>query len=173
MNPTNWDLCPREVRRQSSLVARYLYDYLNESLVGVYVHGSICLGAYAPGRSELDMLAVINRPLAADERFHLMKAFLAMHRQPAPLRASIVLWSAMEKWTHPAPYQFRFCDKWRAQYEAMEAREDMSFWQFDGPRTDRELACHVRLTRERGIAVLGPPPAGILPKVPEAHFLDQ
>ena len=35
---------------------------------------------------------------------------------------------------------------------------------------DDDIACHVRLTRERGVCVFGCPPAKLLPAVPETDF---
>jgi predicted nucleotidyltransferase len=44
-------------------VTRRLRDVLGESLVGVYVGGSYALGGYEPGRSDLDVAAVVEDPL--------------------------------------------------------------------------------------------------------------
>jgi hypothetical protein len=52
------------------VVAAYLEELcarlqgaLGDRLVGVYVLGGYALGAYVPGRSDLDVLAVVRRPL--------------------------------------------------------------------------------------------------------------
>lgn len=170
MNSYQWQNCPPNVKRQAELITSYLQDYLRNSLVGVYVHGSIALGSFLPARSDLDLLIVIDRTLTPGERFKLMVAFLSLHRQPLHVEASIVTQSNMEQSTFPTPYEFHFSEHWRKRFEAMEASEDDSFWQFEGAVTDTDLACHVKLTREAGIALYGPSPSAILPEVPHEHF---
>lgn len=168
----NWEGCPPNVRRQSDLIRNYLTDYLGEAIVGVYVHGSLALGKFLPARSDLDMLIVVDRPLAPEERFKLMIAFLSLHKQPVPVEASIVTNSDLDAWTHPLPYQFHFSEHWRKRFEAMEAKEDDTFWRFRGQATDPDLACHVRLTKLKGISLHGPAASELLPDVPEEHFWD-
>ncbi|MFF2885723.1 aminoglycoside adenylyltransferase domain-containing protein [Paenibacillus sp. NPDC057967] len=171
MKGLHWEDCPPDIRRQALLINNYMYDFLGDALIGLYVHGSICLGAYHPGRSDLDMLAVINRPLTPDERHQLMLAFLMFHRTPAPVEVSIMLHDDLKLWKHPAPYQFHFSDYWRKQYAEMAYWDDRGFWYKD-ELTDPDLACHVTLTRQLGIALYGPPLAVISSAVPEAHFWD-
>lgn len=172
MEIKDWNQCPAEVRRQANLLAVYMMDFLGDALTGVYLHGSACLGAFRPGRSDLDLLIVVERPLSAAERFQLMCAFLSLHRQPAPVEASILLRGDLAAWRHPAPYQFHFSEHWRKRYEAVEAWEDYGFWDFKEERLDPDLACHLELARERGIALYGPPPQAVLPPVPGRHVAD-
>lgn len=172
MNGYNWNDCPPGVRRQSDIISTYLSDYLGKALIGVYVHGSMALGRFLPARSDLDMLIVVDRPLAPEERYKLMIAFLSLHKHPIPVEASVVLKSDLEAWTHPLPYQFHFSEHWRKRFQAMEAREDDTLWRFRGQATDHDLACHVRLTKLRGITVHGPAASELLPDVPEEHFWD-
>ncbi len=172
MNGYYWNDCPPMVRRQSNLIRSYLSDYLGEALAGVYVHGSLALGRFLPARSDLDMLIVVDRPLAPEQRYKLMIAFLSLHKQPVPVEASIVLKSDLEAWSHPLPYQFHFSEHWRKRFEAMEAREDDTFWRFRGQATDPDLACHVRLAKLSGICLHGPAASELLPDVPEEHFRD-
>lgn len=172
MNGYSWNDCPPGVRRQSHVISTYLSDYLGKALIGVYVHGSMALGRFLPARSDLDMLIVVDRPLAPEERYKLMIAFLSLHKQPVAVEASVVLKSDLEAWTHPLPYQFHFSEHWRKRFQAMEAREDDTFWRFRGQATDPDLACHVRLTKQSGITVHGPAASELLPDVPEEHFWD-
>lgn len=172
MKLLKWEECPAEIKRQAGLIALYMRDFFGDALRGVYLHGSACLGAFRPGRSDLDLLIVVTRPLSAEERFRLMCAFLSLHRQPAPIEASILQLDDLKAWKHPAPYQFHFSEFWRKRYEALEAREDYSFWTFQEERHDPDLACHVKLAREYGIALCGPPPGQVFPSVPEEHVMD-
>ncbi|WP_182914268.1 aminoglycoside adenylyltransferase domain-containing protein [Paenibacillus sp. 1011MAR3C5] len=172
MKGLHWEDSPPDIRRQALLINNYMNDFLGDTLIGLYVHGSLCLGAYHPGRSDLDMLAVINRPLTPDERHQLIIAFLMFHRTPAPVEVSIMLHEDLKLWKHPAPYQLHFSDYWRKRYADMAYWDNRSFWHEQGERTDSDLACHITLTRQLGIALYGPPLAAISSAVPEPHFWD-
>lgn len=172
MKGLHWEDCPADVKRQAHLAKQYVHDYLKDALIGVYVHGSLCLGAFYPERSDLDMLVVINRPLTAEERFQLMAAFLGFHRTPAPIEISIMLEEDLKAWKHPAPYQFHFSNCWRKRYAEMLYWDDASFWDYEGERTDIDLACHVTLTRQFGVTLLGPSADELFPVVPETDFWD-
>jgi hypothetical protein len=57
---------PAKLRAESSYLASArdrLRDALGHHLVGVYVGGSFALGDYMPGRSDLDLAAVVRQPL--------------------------------------------------------------------------------------------------------------
>ncbi|REK74955.1 aminoglycoside adenylyltransferase domain-containing protein [Paenibacillus paeoniae] len=172
MQGSHWENSPPDIRRQALIINNYIKDYLGDALVGLYVHGSLCLGAYYSGRSDLDMLAVINRPLTLDEKERLMIAFLSFHRTPAPIEISFVVHHDLKLWRHPAPYQFHFSDFWRKRYADMAYWGNREFWQYDGERTDPDLACHVTLTRQLGVALYGPPLAVISSAVPHSDFWD-
>ncbi|RJX39729.1 DUF4111 domain-containing protein [Paenibacillus pinisoli] len=166
MKGIHWEDSPPDIRRQALLVKKYMEDFLGDALTGLYVHGSLCLGAYYPGRSDLDMLAIVNRPLSPKERNHLMLAFLHLHRRPAPIELSIMVHEDLTLWKHPAPYQFHFSDYWRKRYAEMAYWENEGFWHYEGERCDPDLACHVTLARQFGIALYGPPLAVLSAAVP-------
>ncbi|MFD0590096.1 aminoglycoside adenylyltransferase domain-containing protein [Paenibacillus sp. GCM10027627] len=170
MKGLHYEDCSNDVKRQASLAKQYVEDYLKDALVGFYLHGSIALGAFYEGRSDLDMLIVVNRELTKEERYQLMYAFLLLHKKPIPIEASIVLQQDLQSWKHPLPYQFHFSDYWRKHYAEMAYWEDNRFWDFETERTDIDLACHVSVARQVGIALYGPAPETILPVVPEVDF---
>lgn len=170
MKGLHWENCPQDVARQALLSKQYAQDFLKEALVGVYVHGSLCLGAFHEGRSDLDLLMVVNRQLTVQERFQLMIAFLGFHRTPASIEVSIMLQDDLLEWKHPAPYQFHFSDHWRKRYADMAYWDDASFWDYEGERTDIDLACHVSLAKQFGVALYGPAAGELFPDVPEADF---
>lgn len=64
---------PAESAYLDELAAR-LRRLLGEDLVGVYVGGSYALGDYEPGRSDLDVAAVVAGPLAERRRAELVAA---------------------------------------------------------------------------------------------------
>ena len=49
-------------------VTKRLKELLGADLVGVYLHGSVVLGDFSEGRSDVDVVAVSSRPLSPEEK---------------------------------------------------------------------------------------------------------
>jgi predicted nucleotidyltransferase len=47
-------------------------------IVGAYIHGSLAHGGYVPGRSDVDVLVVVDEPLTVGQRTSLLRALNAM-----------------------------------------------------------------------------------------------
>ena len=50
---------PEEVTRYLDAVTTRVRDVFGDGLVGVYTTGSLALGDYRPGRSDIDLMAVV------------------------------------------------------------------------------------------------------------------
>ncbi len=172
MSGYNWENCPADVREQIEEVQQFLVRTLSGSLIGIYVHGSLCLGCFQPAHSDLDLLVVTKERFNPAQRFALMNGFLALHRKPIPLELSILCIDELRPWQHPTPYQFHFSEYWRERYEQIAAANHIGFWDFPETCTDGDLACHVTLTRQSGIRLCGPDIRDIFPDVPEEDFWD-
>ena len=53
---------PQEVRRYLRAVSARCRDVFGGSLVGIYTTGSLALGDYRPGRSDIDLMAIVAEP---------------------------------------------------------------------------------------------------------------
>ena len=73
-------------------VVATLGEWLGDGLVGVYVHGSLAMGAFAPGRSDIDVLAVCGEPLSSKRGLALGAALDAIPR-PHPVEIWSSAWS--------------------------------------------------------------------------------
>lgn len=47
-------------------------------IIGAYIHGSLAHGGYVPGRSDVDVLVVVDAPLTAGQRTSIMRALDAI-----------------------------------------------------------------------------------------------
>lgn len=61
---------------------------LRETVAGVILHGSLTLADYLPGRSDVDLLVVVDEPLTDAQVAALTEAAVA-HRQQAPGRVDL------------------------------------------------------------------------------------
>jgi streptomycin 3"-adenylyltransferase len=150
---------PADVGAQLDRLVAGLREICAERLVAVYLHGSLALGGFQPGRSDVDVLAVAREPQPDASNRALHALLLGVSTDPAPVEISVVSHSELRAWRHPCPYDFHYSEEWRARALA-------------GRGVDPDLALHVALTRARGRALLGPPPQDVLPEVPHADVLD-
>jgi hypothetical protein len=74
---------PPAIRRYVSVVAEHVVAVLGEELVGVYTTGSLALGDFRPGRSDIDLMAVVEGAVSADRCLDLA-ARLDHRRLPCP-----------------------------------------------------------------------------------------
>jgi predicted nucleotidyltransferase len=59
-----------EAEKQLDAIVDGLRETFGDALIGVYLHGSAALGCFGP-RSDLDVVASIERPSSADEKRRL------------------------------------------------------------------------------------------------------
>jgi hypothetical protein len=145
------------------LVAR-LRGVLRGDLVGVYAGGSVALGGYVPGRSDLDVAAVCRDALPRERKQEIVEA-LRHEALPCPARG-------LEFVVYPE----------RAVRNAVtEAGFDLDL------NTGRAMAFHVAfepsaadrhwyvldraILAERGVALAGPPPRELFAPIPRASLL--
>lgn len=158
-----WDEAPNSIREQAQGIAVTLNDYFGESLLGVYVHGSLAFGCCNPRQSDLDVLAVTERPTPAELRLPLLRQLVGCSGAPLPLEMSVVVQPDVTPWIHPTPYDLHISEMHRA---AVEAGQPLA------PGLDPDLAAHVTVTRHCGITLAGSTPAVTLPPVPWEDYLD-
>ncbi|MBA3716918.1 MAG: DUF4111 domain-containing protein [Actinobacteria bacterium] len=118
----------------------------------MYVYGSLAFGCYNPARSDIDVLVVTRRRLAAETRGPLSTL---LHGLRAHLEISFLSRADLIPWRHPCPFDYH--------YSEMGEVHD---------RTNADLAGEVANARARGVAVIGPPPDQAFPSVPEEDYLD-
>jgi predicted nucleotidyltransferase len=131
-----------------------LRDLLGSNLRGMYVYGSLAFECYNPARSDVDVLVVTGRRMAPETR-RALSSFLRRLAETAPLEISFLSRADLDPWRYPCPFDYHFS----AEDEAHD-------------RADEYFATEIANARARGIALVGPPPAELLPAVPDDDFLD-
>jgi predicted nucleotidyltransferase len=135
-------------------------------VTGVYLHGSLATGSFYRPKSDVDLLVIVERPLADERRRSLAVDLLDRHdRRPiiGGLELSVLLDDAVDPFSAPVACELHFSEMWADAVRAGEA----------GPRgTDPDLAAHCTMARSRGVALTGPPPSEIFGRVPPAAYRD-
>ncbi len=136
-------------------VVEALRSDLGDDLVGVYLHGSLAMGAFDLGRSDVDIVAVCARELPEARRLDVGRHLDALPR-PAPgleLEFSLVTAEAAGTPVAEPPFEVH-----------VTTHDRPSVVDGHGGGGDRDLVVHFAMIRARGRALEGPDPADLFPE---------
>jgi streptomycin 3"-adenylyltransferase len=150
-----------EVQLYLDRVVSTLREHLDAELVGVYLHGSLAMGAFDPGRSDVDILAVCTDPLSTSRRVGIGKALAAMPRPASggDLEFSLVTTGAVL--TPSAAPSFEVHVSTHDEPPVVDGADRSG---------DEDLVIHFAIARARGRVLFGPAP-GELFAAPERASL--
>lgn len=143
-----------------------LRRHLGAALAGVYLHGSAVSGGLRP-HSDVDLLAVINGPLAQDARGPLLRDLMALSAYPAvsdalrPLEVMVFSAGDLDPAPYPARCEFLFGEWLRAEFEAGGVPL---------PVSDPELTIVLAQAREEAQPLWGPELRQLLAPAPSGHL---
>lgn len=142
---------------------------LGDSLVGLYVHGSLAFGCFSWERSDLDFLVVVSEEPTWAQKHALIEVLFDRDQQ-APQKGfemSIVTEDAVNPFVYPTPYVLHYSNAWRDAY-----RTDLDGTCRRLRGCDPDLAAHITVTRAVGFVLYGKPIEEIFAPVPAADYLD-
>jgi len=144
-------------------------DILGDNLTGIYVHGSAAFGCWNPVKSDVDFIAVTEKPPVREEKEAMIRILLSL-TPFAPVKGfemSAVLRTVCGDFIMPTPYELHFSNTWMA-----EAQKNLSVYCEKMHGTDPDLAAHFTVIRHTGIPVYGPPVPEVFGMVPEKAYLE-
>ncbi len=156
------DQLPHEGRAALSL----LTDRLQDTLKGVYLHGSATQGGLRPD-SDVDLLAVVDRTLTQDVRRDLTRALLRIsgrHRAgdgTRPLELAIFEQESLRAGLYPARIGFIYGEWLRASCEGGD---------IPSPHADPEYTLMLAQARGQAVPLYGPALAQFVPAVAAADI---
>lgn len=165
----NWDNCPATVYTQVSAIESLCKNYLKDSFIGMYVHGSLSLGQFNNEISDIDIIVVVSSKIEVNTRFSIIKELLDISNQPIAIEISFMTADVLTNWTYPPLFELHYSEGWRSQCTKAVSEEDTSMW--ENTYEDPELACHLTLVKKKGIHIYGEKIEDIIPDVPESHFI--
>ena len=144
-------------------------EILKENLLGVYLHGSAVMGCYRPDKSDLDFLAVVREDMTdADKRAFMDSVIMLDAAGPAKgIEMSVVTRDVCNPVVYPTPFILHYSRMHTEWY-----RRDPEDYIRKMNGTDRDLAAHFTVIRERGKCLYGLPVREVFSKVPEQDYLD-
>jgi predicted nucleotidyltransferase len=151
-----------EAQRYLDDVVSTLRDSLGAGLVGVYLHGSLAMGGFCPGRSDVDVLAVCAEPLSHEHSIALGDALVVIPRlrSGTDLELSLVTDAALRT-PSAAP-----------SFEAHVSTHEQPFVVDGHDRPgDEDLVIHFAMARARGRSLQGPDPREVFPEPDRTSLL--
>ena len=155
--------------RECTAFAEMAKEILKDRLTGVYLHGSAVMGCYQPKKSDLDFLVVVNTALSDTEKRGFMDRLLDLdHECPGKgIEMSIVIKDVCNPFVYPTPFILHYSRMHTGWY-----RRDPEDYIRKMNGTDKDLAAHITVIRNRGICLYGLPIHEMFGDVPEGHYLD-
>jgi streptomycin 3"-adenylyltransferase len=166
----NYHTTSTEVKEQIDSVCDIWLKYLGDSVLGIYIHGSLVLDCFHEESSDIDILIVTSRKVSRDERLHIAKETILIDQKPCPLEMSAIWIKDLTPWKHPMPCQFHYSDYWTKTYVNLIESESESHFILDEDFEDADIASHIHVTNQSGICIYGKPIHEIFPVIPEEDF---
>jgi hypothetical protein len=145
-------------------LTRRLHRVLGDELLGVYAGGSYALGAYEPGRSDIDVTAVATGPLSPATKQALVER-LRHEALPCPARGlELVVYPVATAQSGGGEPGFELNLNTGAEMELRvdeEPGEIEGFW----------FAIDRAILREHGVVLSGPPAADLFAPIPRSTLL--
>ena len=147
------------MREYDDVLVATLGSVLRERLVGVYVSGSVALGDYVPGRSDLDRFVVVSSALPRTVKEDVV-ASTRHESLPCPARGlELVVYTAEAAGRPPRGADFELnlnSGRGMPFHVSFEPADEPAHW----------FVLDRAIVRERGWALLGPPPEQVFAPVP-------
>lgn len=153
-----------EIKKLLDNMNNRVEELLDGDFVGLYVHGSIAMGCFNPGVSDVDFLVVIRNKLRVEEEKKLIKILLnESNNVPKGIEMSVVLLSQTKNPIFPTPFEFHFGKEYEDKYRRDET--DLS-----KQNTDPDLVAHFTITKKRGITWSGLPINEVFSEIPKEMY---
>ncbi len=170
MDFKNYKTLPPDVKEQINNVIDTWLKCIGDSVIGIYLHGSIVLGCFVEGVSDIDILIVCDRRLSRVERLLISKNIIELDCTQSPLEMSAIALNDLNPWKHPTPCQFHYSDYWTEHYKKLLNGNIKESFIVDDDICDPDIASYIHLINQNGICIYGRPINDIFPSIPEKDF---
>lgn len=147
---------------QTEDAVRLVRETLGADVIGIYLYGSASLGGLRP-HSDIDLFAVVERPVSAGRRGRLVEGLLDLSVWPVrgdaarPVELTVVVRRDVVPWTYPPRCEFQYGEWLREEYER---------GRLPSPVQSPDLAPLIATVLLADAPLAGPPPGEVLAPVP-------
>jgi hypothetical protein len=145
-------------------LAQAASQVLGDAVAGVLLHGSLTLGDYVPGRSDVDLLVVVDDPLTDTHAAALADA-AGQERPRPPVRVDLrVVTRAVAAAPTTVPPMEAYITIDHAHEPPVQVAGRHS--------GERDLVVEFAVCRAHGTSLVGAPPTELIGEIPDAWVLD-
>ena len=158
-----------DMEQMISRFAALSEEILKDNLTGVYLHGSAVMGCWQPKKSDLDLIVVVRENMTdADKQEYMDRLIRLDAAVPAKgIEMSIVTKDVCDPFVYPTPFILHYSRMHNGWY-----RKDPEDYIRKMNGTDRDLAAHFTVIRNRGRCLCGAPVREVFGEVSEQDYLD-
>ena len=138
---------------------------LKENLVGLYLHGSLAMGCFHPKVSDIDFLAVVEKPINNEIKKKLIQTLVNLDEdKPAKgFEMSVLLLKDTKRFTYPTPFILHYSDSHKDNF--------IQKGRLCENGKDPDLAAHITVLKNRGKVVWGQEIDTVFANVPREDYL--
>lgn len=139
------------------------------NLTGIYLHGSMAMGCFHAGISDIDLIVVTEGRLGDAQKRTLMEHIVTLNdKAPAKgLEISFVLRKHCKPFAYPTPFELHFSPAHLSWFrnKPNDYIEKMKGY-------DKDLAAHFTIINKYGISLYGEEAASVFGVVPRENYID-
>ena len=147
---------PTEIKNQISELTDIWKRHVGEKLVGVYLHGSICLNAFEPQSGDIDVLVVVSGSMTTEEKLDIAKDIIEIDGHPRPIEISAITLADAKEWKNHGNCVFHYSDHWTDKYKKRFEDPKEEVYVVDHEFPDADVTSYIKLLKQCGIVLSGP-----------------
>jgi predicted nucleotidyltransferase len=103
MGQYTWTTCSKVIQAEVNTLRTELQRLLGQNLLGIYLHGSLALGGFQPGRSDIDMIVVTAQRIDLEGKRRCIELLLRISKMPSPLDIRFLVEQDLFPFQQPLP----------------------------------------------------------------------
>lgn len=144
-----------------------LKEELSDSVIGIYLHGSMAMGCYNPTQSDIDILVISRKKQPIDIYKKIARKLSNIEDEMNLIKGfelSIVLKEFADSFIYPTPFEFHYSSLHKEKY-----RTDENY--FCGGYEDPDLAAHFVIAYNRGIVLFGEQIRDVIKPIDKRYYI--
>ena len=146
---------PKPIKEILNETLSHVHSFLKENLIGIYLCGSLAMGGYNPKSSDIDLILVVNKTLAKEQRKKIIDYLKKVSSKDNRIELSIVTEEAVQNPRYPIMVDLDF-GFWG---EALENKKE------------KEILSNLYTARRRGFCIWGKPMSRVFSRIPAQYHL--
>lgn len=145
----------------------FVHSHIKENLIGIYIHGSYAMNSYYHAYSDIDLLIIVKSPLSHELKSQFIEKLITLSKSGPQkgIELSVLLEADVTEIVHPVKFDLHFSNAHLERYE-----KDKKYMCENG--IDPDLIAHLKVTKERGIVLLGKPINEVIGEIRKEDFIN-